>query len=168
MADFQPQLSTLVDQFVAQVTTVARETAMQTLQAALGAANDVVARLRPGTVTTSNLRSVTSATQPSASRAPVTRTAGARAKGEKRPSNEIESVRTRLLEFIERNPGLRVEQINAKLGTTTRDVALPLRKLIGEGVIRSEGEKRSTQYFPAARRRAPAAPVVAPVRRRRG
>ena len=49
-----------------------------------------------------------------------------------------------------RHPGLRIEQINKELGTQTRDLALPLRKLISEGAVRTEGEKRSTQYFPGA------------------
>jgi len=79
------------------------------------------------------------------------------------------SLAKRLVDFIQRNPGLRVEQINSELGTTTRDVALPLRKLMADGVIRTEGEKRSTQYFPAQPSRASGTKATpsTPVRRRR-
>ena len=45
------------------------------------------------------------------------------------------------------NPGLRIEQINKQLGTTTKDLALPIRKLIAEGALKAKGEKRSTTYF---------------------
>jgi len=157
VSDFQSRITILVDQFVAQLTTAAREAAMQTLEAALGAANDVAARLGRGA--------------PAAVSAPAIGrvTPKARAKGEKRAANEIESIGERLADFIQRNPGLRVEQINRELGTTTREVALPLRKLIADRVIRSEGEKRSTQYFPARPSRASTpSPPPAPVRRRRG
>ena len=43
--------------------------------------------------------------------------------------------------------GLRIEQINKELGTTTRDLALPIRKLIAEGHLHTKGEKRATTYF---------------------
>jgi hypothetical protein len=42
---------------------------------------------------------------------------------------------------------MRIEQINKQLGTTTKDLALPIRKLISEGAITTKGQKRSTTYF---------------------
>jgi hypothetical protein len=57
-----------------------------------------------------------------------------------------------------RLPGsLRIEQINKDLGTATEDLALPIRKLIADGMISAKGQKRSTQYFPR---------IVKPVLRR--
>jgi predicted transcriptional regulator len=50
--------------------------------------------------------------------------------------------------FVKANPGLRIEQINKELGTTTKDLALPIRKLIADRVISAKGQKRSTMYFP--------------------
>jgi len=49
---------------------------------------------------------------------------------------------------VKAHPGLRIEQINKELGTTTKDLALPIRKLISEAAITAKGEKRSTTYFP--------------------
>jgi hypothetical protein len=130
MSDFQSQINKLVDQFVSQVTAVARQAAMDTLTAALGAAAGRRAAALGGA-------------------APVAgRGAGRRPKGAKRPQSEIERTKARVQEFILNNPGLRIEQINKELGTSTRDLALPLRKLIADGAVRTEGEKRSTQYFP--------------------
>ena len=60
----------------------------------------------------------------------------------------------RFLTFVRTNPGLRIEQINKQLGTTTKDLALPIRKLISEGAIAAKGQKRSTMYFPAGRKKA--------------
>lgn len=72
---------------------------------------------------------------------------GGRSKGEKRPPNELKALADKFVAFVAKNPGLRIEQINAQLGTTTKDLALPIRKLVAEGVIRGKGEKRSTAYF---------------------
>jgi len=137
MADFNSQINKLVEEFVSQVTAVARQAAMDTLTAALGAAGGAAARGRRGGAPLA---------LPGLA-APVGKT-GRRPKGAKRPHEEIEGTKSRVHEFIQKNPGLRIEQINRELGTATRDLALPLRKLIADGEVRTEGEKRSTQYFP--------------------
>ena len=128
MNDLNVQIARLVDDFVAQVANMARKAAMETLESAL-TGNKPVAGAR--------------------STAPR----GARAKGAKRAADEIEGLQARAVEHIKSNPGQRVEQINRALGTTTKDLALPLKKLIGEGVIRSEGERRATTYFPGRGKR---------------
>ena len=51
------------------------------------------------------------------------------------------------MSFVAKHPGLRIEQINKELGTSTKDLALPIRKLIAEGQIKTKGKKRSTTYF---------------------
>ncbi len=73
-----------------------------------------------------------------------------RAKGEKRPPAELEALQSRVLEFIAQSPGLRIEQINRELGTTTKDLALPIRKLVAEKMISTKGAKRATTYFAKA------------------
>lgn len=70
-----------------------------------------------------------------------------RAKGAKRDPSELESIADQFVEFVHKNPGLRIEQINTQLGTTTKDLALPIRKLTAEGTIKTKGKKRSTAYF---------------------
>jgi len=71
---------------------------------------------------------------------------GARAKGEKRTSEELKATKEKFVAFVKANPNLRIEQINKQLGTTTKDLALPIRQLIADGMIKAQGEKRSTTY----------------------
>jgi hypothetical protein len=149
MSDFQSQINKLVDSFVAQVTAVARQAAMDTLTAALGAANR-------GGGGGGGRRSVESSSF-----------SGKRVKGAKRPQNEIERTKDRVNDFIHKNPGLRIEQINKELGTSTRDLSLPLRKLISDGAVRTEGEKRSTQYFPGDGKSRGESGAAAPRRRKK-
>jgi hypothetical protein len=71
-----------------------------------------------------------------------------RRKGEKRTADELDGLAERFQAFVKDNPGLRIEQINKQLGTSTKDLQLPIRKLIADGAVKAKGEKRSTQYFP--------------------
>jgi hypothetical protein len=46
---------------------------------------------------------------------------------------DFEVLSEKFASFVKANPGLRIEQINKELGTTTKDLALPIRKLIVMG-----------------------------------
>lgn len=71
----------------------------------------------------------------------------------KRSSNDIDQLAETLVAFVAKHPGLRVEQINKQLGTTTKQLALPIRKLIAEGALKTKGRRRSTTYFAAERKK---------------
>lgn len=156
MSDYQVQVQRLIDEFVARIGALAHAAATELVQAAVDAALAAVERQR---------ELARQAAPPAArSVAPTPATSG------KRDADAIEQAKARVLQFVRLQPGLRIEQINRELGTSTRELALPLRKLIAEGRLRTEGAKRSTQYFPAGEApRAPSAPpsAPAPVRRRR-
>ncbi len=125
MANLQSDIQRLVDGFVAQLTELARKAAVEGLEQALsrsGSRGGAVARLGRG-----------------------------RGRGAKRTSNELEKMQDDFLSFVGKNPGLRIEQINKQLGTTTKDLALPIRKLIADGSLKAKGKKRSTTYFPGSK-----------------
>ena len=48
---------------------------------------------------------------------------------------------------MSKHPGLRIEQINKEIGTSTKDLALPIRKLVAEKRVKVKGKKRSTTYY---------------------
>lgn len=64
----------------------------------------------------------------------------------KRTDVDIQKLMDKFTGFVRKNPGLRIEQINEKLGTTTKELALPVRRLIKSRLIRSTGERRGTTY----------------------
>jgi predicted HTH transcriptional regulator len=70
-----------------------------------------------------------------------------RSKGEKRTRSEIEKLKTKLERLISDNDGIRVEQINTMLGTSSSELALPLRELMDEKHVRTTGQRRGTTYF---------------------
>ncbi len=84
-------------------------------------------------------------------KAPVSKKAAAakRAAGEKRPPGELAKLVEKLGDYIKGHPGQRMEQIGKALGTPTKDLTLPVKKLLSAKKIRTQGEKRATEYFPA-------------------
>ena len=148
MTDIEQRINDLVSSFVNEITRLAREAAVTTLQSALaGAGGAAVSELRVGgrRGRPGRAPSPVAATSSSAAAAAAAR---ARAKGAKRPPDEIVETKNRVLAHIKSNPGQRIEQINKLLGTRTSDLSLPLKKLLSEGSIRTEGARRATKYFP--------------------
>jgi len=135
MSDFQTEMNHTVQGFVAQITELARRAAITTLESAFS-----------GRAATTGSRGHVAAAI--AIETPA-RAARARAgHGAKRSPEDIEALSEKFAAFVKANPGLRIEQINKQLGTSTKDLALPIRKLLSEGVVASKGQKRSTTYFP--------------------
>ena len=134
MNNFQNDMNHTVQGFVAQVTELARRAALETLESAFGGKAG-----RAGSAP-----AVVAVAPPAVARAGRPR--GGR--GAKRSPADLEALSEKFAAFVKANPGLRIEQINKELGTTTKDLALPIRKLVADKVISAKGQKRSTTYFP--------------------
>jgi hypothetical protein len=119
MSDFQTEMNRVVQGFVAQITDLARRAAIDTLESALK---------RGGSGRGLSL-------------------GRGRGKGVKRTSDELDDLSDKFVDYVRDNPGMRIEQINKQLGTTTKDLALPIRKLLADGELKAKGQKRSTTYF---------------------
>ena len=139
MSDFQNEMNHAVQGFVAQIAELARRAALDTLESAFGS--------RGGGGRNGGGRAAVAAITAGAGRAGRPR--GGR--GAKRSAADLEMLSEKFASFVKTNPGLRIEQINKELGTTTKDLALPIRKLIADGKISAKGQKRSTTYFPGKR-----------------
>ena len=127
MSDLQTEMNRVVQGFVAQITELARRAAVDTLQAALG-----------GKMRGRGAGAAAAVGRP-------------RGRGAKRTADELDQLAVAFVEFVRTNPGLRIEQINKQLGSSTKDLALPIRKLIADGTISTKGKKRSTTYFAGKR-----------------
>ncbi len=128
MSDFQIEMNRVVAEFVAQVTDLAKRVAIDTLEGALGG--------RPSSRGSSSLSS----------------RGGGRRKGAKRNAGDLDKLGDDFYSFVSKHPGMRIEQINKQLDTTTKDLALPIRKMIADGSLKTKGEKRSTTYFAGAKK----------------
>jgi len=70
-----------------------------------------------------------------------------RTKGAKRDPKILAALTEKLGAFIRKNPGQRIEQIGKALGIATKDLALPVKKLIAARQVSTKGQKRATTYF---------------------
>jgi len=134
MSDFENEITRIVEEFVVQITEIARRAARSTLESMFGDDADRGA-----------VNSAHAAPAPSARAAASAPRSG---RGVKRAPEDIEALAQQFTAFVKANPGLRIEQINKQLGTSTKDLALPIRKLESEGLISTKGQRRATQYFP--------------------
>jgi hypothetical protein len=138
MSDFQNEMNRTVQSFVAQITQLAHRAAIDTLESAF------TGRAAGGGVVRNGGRPAAAIALPSLG---VTRGRARGGRGAKRTPADLEALSQKFATFVKSNPGLRIEQINKDLGTTTKDLALPIRKLIADGMISVKGKKRSTTYF---------------------
>lgn len=68
------------------------------------------------------------------------------AKGGKRSPAELVVLTNILLKYIAKHPGQRIEHIAVGLGRPTKELNLPIKKLISEKLIATKGQKRATTY----------------------
>jgi hypothetical protein len=122
MSDFQTEMNRVVSDFVAQITELARAAARDMIDQALG---------KGGRLSAGRGRGISVS----------------RGRGAKRTSDELDRMGEAFHAYVAKHPGLRIEQINKELGTTTKDLALPIRKMIADGSLKTKGTRRSTTYF---------------------
>lgn len=129
MTDLDRAIRQRVEDFVQEMTELVRQAALESVSAALGT--------------------------PGAASAPRTRAtkrgaAGFVAKrGGKRTAKELEQQGSALVSMIRQTPGIRADQLAKAMGVMTRDLALPIKKLLADKAITKKGQKRATAYFVA-------------------
>lgn len=129
MTDLDRAIRQRVEDFVQEMTELVRQAALESVSAALGT---------PGAAS------------------PKARTGGKRAaagfvakRGGKRTAKELEQQGGALVNMIRQTPGIRADQLAKAMGVETRDLALPIKKLLADKTITKKGQKRATAYFVA-------------------
>ena len=130
------RIQALTEEFAAKLTAVVRESALQAMRQAFeGQTGSAPARRRgrpPGR------KSKASAAAPKVTR---------KKKGGRRSSGDVDAEAGQILAFVKSNPGVGAIEISSQLGVATKDVALPIKKLLAERQLRTEGQRRGTKYF---------------------
>ncbi len=125
----ESEIESRVAAFVADITSLVQASALEVVQQALGGAIAPQGRRSTG------------------AKVRVAVSAGRRPKGAKRDPKDIEALTEKLASAIKKTPGQRIEQIGKALGTPTKDLALPVKKLIAAKRVSTKGQKRATTYF---------------------
>src|SRR5688500_8956337 len=106
-----------IEAFVQDLTALVKTSALGAVRSALGG---------------EDARAVPAARGRAAVRGPSAPRRGRRGK---RSSEEVAQAGGRLLEYIRSHPGERLEQIGAGMGVGTKELKLPVQKLLGESSI---------------------------------
>ena len=129
-----------VEAFTADLTALIHKAALDAVNEVLGGtgASAPSRRNKPG--------------RPSGSSAKAAKTSRAQGRrpGEKRDPTVLAAVVEKLYGYIKANPGKRIEPIGAALGIATKELALPVKKLMAAKRITSKGQKRATTYSAVA------------------
>jgi hypothetical protein len=148
MRDIEHELQVRVHQFVDDLSALIRRQALQAVEEVLeneenGGAALPAPRLSAGTARRGRPRKAAKA-----ARAPRPLGSPKRKAGEKRTPQQLSQITEQLYNYIKSNGGQGVEAIAKALATPTKELTLPIRKLIREKKISSKGQKRATRYFP--------------------
>ena len=136
MLDPHREIQALVDNFIADLSDLAKRIAIEQLRAAFGVGAKLAGtKLAPLPMPA-----------PSAP-APARAGRGRRGPRGQRGHVDIEALRGKLVAAITEQPGRRAEDISAALGTKTAEIAPPLRRLVAERLVRTEGARRGTRYY---------------------
>jgi hypothetical protein len=65
----------------------------------------------------------------------------------RRTEDDLAQISADLLAYVADNPGRRMEQISKAMGASTKELQLPVRKLVAEKKLKTKGQKRATEYF---------------------
>ena len=136
MSRFQKQINDIVVRFVADVTSLAQFAAVDALQQGFGGRGSAgpVATRGPG--------------RPRNNPAVAPRARARAGGGGRRSPSDLEGMSEKIVSYVTKNPGQRIETINKAIGISTKDAALPIRKLVKDGVLKKKGNRRATAYFP--------------------
>lgn len=121
------QIRTCIDSFVEELSSLVRQAAVESVQEALGAG--AAPRTR---------RKVTRKKK-------ATRAATAR-KGGRRSSESVAATAEAIVAHVRSNPGQNVGEIGDALGLSSKDLKLPIQKLIEEKKLKTTGQRRGTRY----------------------
>ncbi len=129
MTDLDRAIRQRVEDFVQDMTELVRQAALESVSAALGT---------PGPGSTQ---------RPRGAKRPAAGFVSKR--GGKRTAGELEQQGSALVAMIRQTPGIRADQLAKALGVMTRDLALPIKKLLADKAVTKKGQKRATASFVA-------------------
>lgn len=139
-----PKIQAIVQEFIAKISEALAEEGSAAIRAALAGGGDSPT---PFAVKRGPGRPPGAKPGPKPEAAPKAAPAArSRAKGAKRTAEELEAQSRAFLAYVKKNPGQRVEQISKAIGVSTKDLALPVQKLLEDRSISKKGQRRATTY----------------------
>jgi hypothetical protein len=129
-----------IDALLTDISTLVKSSALEAVHAALGG-------ISGGDPTpTAGLRRGPGRPRKGVS-APAAPKAARGGKRERRSSEDVQATADAFLAYVKANEGRRLEEIAQGMGRASKELKLPVIKLIQARAVRTEGRKRGTKYF---------------------
>jgi hypothetical protein len=132
MANIHDTLRAALDSFVEDLSKMIQQATLESVEQALAAASTIPAR-RAGRGRGGAAVAIVLPTP--------------RGRGAKRTPEELEQLTKRFHSYVQKNPGQRIEQLADGMGVSTRELNLPVKKLLAGKKLSTKGQKRATTYF---------------------
>jgi hypothetical protein len=87
------------------------------------------------------------ARSPEPARASEARDKNSDGRGQKRSAAELERLASSIAGFVAKHPGSSAIEIAGALDVTTKELVLPVKKLLSDGLLVRKGRKRGTKYY---------------------
>jgi hypothetical protein len=124
-----------IDTFTAEITALVRASALEAVHEALGGTLTIApAKRGPGRPAKSGVPS------------PIAHPKR-RGRPSKRTPEDVAKMGESVVAYVAKNPGQSVEKIGKALGLKTKELALPIIRMIEAKKLRTTGERRGTRYF---------------------
>jgi hypothetical protein len=130
-ASIDQQIRDRIDLFVTELSALVREAALESVKGAL--TDEQVGRVRRAPGRPRRLATVG--------------VDGVGRRGSKRTPEMLDQLKENLLEIITLNPGQRMEELGRLLEVPTKELTLPVKKLLADKKVKTKGQKRATTYW---------------------
>lgn len=133
------KIQTLVDSFVSELSALVHEAALEQVQDALRGA---APRRGPGRPRGAGRKAAPAAPKRAGKRI-------------RRSTEDVDSTAAKILAYVKSNDGASITEIASSLGATSKDLRLPVQKLLAEKAMSTTGQRRGTRYHAGGRKSAP-------------
>jgi hypothetical protein len=148
------QIQDRIQAFLTELSGLVRQSALEAVQAALGGGVAAPARRGPGRPRKNAAAGPIAAAAPtgaaggksSASSVPAGKPAR-KGKRAKRTSADVDATAAALFAYVAANEGQSIEQIGKGMGVPTKELKLPVIKLMEGKKLKTKGQRRGTKYF---------------------
>jgi len=138
VSNIHDQIASRIKAFATELEELVRKAAIDAVTQSLGAG--------PSAPRSAPVRAAAAAAPAAVSKAAPRRAAAS--KGGKRPPEELAAMVVKAGDWVKANAGHGVEDMARSLGVQTKELALPIAKLLKNKTIKKRGQKRATKYYP--------------------
>jgi hypothetical protein len=130
------QIEARVQAFVQELSALVKSAALDAVSGALGGSSTALTHARRGRPPGSKNKK--SAAAPQGVR---------RAKRGKRTTAQVDQMGARVLDHVKKHPGQGVERISKALRLKSKELTLPIGRLLESKKLKTTGQRRGTKYF---------------------